>query len=236
MPLEECVPPATFRCNRKRMVMIVRVTMHHVNPSQVSLTTTPKAISLSTTGRRRFVLRRDFPRGIECDDSQTSARMEGNTLVVELPITNLPSVLPHAATERKHQEPPAPEKPGRKRKLASNAEAPSATRREARGGRTTPKVAPADAGSVLELAEEATAAEAERREQGLGKMRKAREADEEQSEKLSQRKRAKDAKKQQLLDALRKHKKETKKPREAGAKAAKAAAGATASSKKVSFA
>ena len=89
MPVEECVPPATFRCNRKRMVMIVRVTMHHVNPSQVSLTTTAKAIDLTTSGRRRLVLRRDFPRGIECDDTQTSARMEGNTLVVELPIIHL---------------------------------------------------------------------------------------------------------------------------------------------------
>ena len=227
--MEECVPPATFRCNRKRMVMIVRVTMHHVNPSQVSLTTTPKAISLSTTGRRRFVLRREFPRGIECDDTQTNARMEGNTLVVELPITNLPSVLPHASGERKRQEPPAPEKSGRKRKLASEVEAPSAARREGRGGR---KAVAADAGSVLELAEEATAAESERREHGLSKMRKVREADAEQSEKLAQRKRQKDAKKQQLLDALRKHKKDNKKPREAGAKAA----AARASAKKVSFA
>ena len=65
MPVEECVPPATFRCNRKRMVMIVRVTMHHVNPSQVSLTTTAKAIDLTTSGRRRLVLRRDFPRGVD---------------------------------------------------------------------------------------------------------------------------------------------------------------------------
>ena len=88
--------------------MIVRVTMHHVNPSQVSLTTTAKAIDLTTSGRRRLVLRRDFPRGIECDATQTSARMEGNTLVVELPITHLPSVLPHAGVPG-HLEVPSPE-------------------------------------------------------------------------------------------------------------------------------
>lgn len=230
MPIEECVPPATFRCNRKRMVMIVRVTMHHVNPSQVSLTTTAKAIDLTTTGRRRFVLRRDFPRGIECDDTQTSAKMEGNTLVVELPITNLPSVLPHASGAPKRKEPPVAEKAGRKRKLASEAEAPSAARPEARGKR---KVPGADEGSVLGLAEEATAAEAQRHEQGLSKMRKVKDADAEQTAKLALRKQQKDAKKQQLLEALRKHKKDTKKP--------KAAAGAKAaapkdSSKKVSFA
>jgi len=229
MPIEECVPPATFRCNRKRMVMIVRVTMHHVNPSQVSLTTTAKAIDLTTTGRRRFVLRRDFPRGIECDDTQTSAKMEGNTLVVELPITNLPSVLPHASGAPKRKEPQVAEKAaGRKRKLASEAEAPSAARPEARGKR---KVPGADEGSVLGLAEEATAAEAQRHEQGLSKMRKVKDADAEQTAKLVLRKQQKDAKKQQLLEALRKHKKDTKKPK-AGAKAA----APKDSSKKVSFA
>ena len=233
MAVEECVPPATFRCNRKRMVMIVRVTMHHANPSQVSLTTTAKAIDLTTSGRRRLVLRRDFPRGIECDATQTSARMEGNTLVVELPITHLPSVLPHASGEPAPKEPPpAAEKAGRKRKLASEAEAPSAARPEpARGKR---KVPAADEGSVLGLAEEATAAEAQRHEQGLSKMRKAKDADAERTAKLALRKQQKDAKKQQLLEALRKHKKAAKKPKAAPA-GAKAAAPRD-SSKKVSFA
>ena len=233
MPVEECVPPATFRCNRKRMVMIVRVTMHHVNPSQVSLTTTAKAIDLTTSGRRRLVLRRDFPRGIECDDTQTSARMEGNTLVVELPITHLPSVLPHASGEPAPKEPPpAAEKAGRKRKLASEAETPSAARPEpARGKR---KVPAADEGSVLGLAEEATAAEAQRHEQGLSKMRKAKDADAERTAKLTVRKQQKDAKKQQLLEALRKHKKAAKKPKAAAAGAK--AAPPRDSSKKVSFA
>ena len=82
------------------MVMIVRVTLHHVSPTQISLSTTATEISLSTTGRRKYVLRRQFPRGIECDDSQTTARMEGNgTLVVELPITHLPDNLPFEVCE-----------------------------------------------------------------------------------------------------------------------------------------
>ena len=102
------------------------------------------------------------------------------------------------------------------------------------GGEGVEKVPAADEGSVLGLAEEATAAEAQRHEQGLSKMRKAKDADAERTAKLALRKQQKDAKKQQLLEALRKHKKAAKKPKAApaGAKAAPP----RDSSKKVSFA
>lgn len=193
------------------MVMIVRVTLHHVSPTQISLSTTATEISLSTTGRRKYVLRRQFPRGIECDDSQTTARMEGNgTLVVELPITHLPDVTPGASAE------PAPttKRPAsRKRAVADDVAAPSAARREGRGGSGggSSRKAADDVGSVLELAEEATAAESERHELGLRKMRRVQEADAERAEKASQRNRQKEVQKQQSLEALRKHKKEGKK-------------------------
>ena len=55
------------------------------------------------------------------------------------------------------------------------------------------KVPAADEGSVLGLAEEATAAEAQRHEQGLSKMRKAKDADAERTAKLALRKQQKDA-------------------------------------------
>ena len=82
-------PPMRFRCSRKRMLMSIRVTLHHVPPAHVDLTTTKTHISVDTSrSRRKFKVSRPYPRGIECDDAQTTARMETNgMLVVEMPIS-----------------------------------------------------------------------------------------------------------------------------------------------------
>lgn len=42
---------------------------------------------------RKFVLSREYPRGIECDDTKTTARLEHGHLIVEMPITKLPTVV-----------------------------------------------------------------------------------------------------------------------------------------------
>jgi hypothetical protein len=75
------------------MLLIVRITLHHIGAKQINLTTHKTKIQLDTLqARRKFVLDRKYPRGIECDDSQTTARLEKGALVVEMPITKLPSV------------------------------------------------------------------------------------------------------------------------------------------------
>ena len=86
-------PPVKFRCARSRMLLTIRITLHHIGPKQINLNTTPTAIELDTLqAHRKFMLRRGYPRGIECDDSRTVARMEKGALVVEMPITKLPAV------------------------------------------------------------------------------------------------------------------------------------------------
>ena len=60
-------PPCKFRCNRARMTLVIRVTLHHIGSSQINLRTTPTAIELDTLkARRKFKLNRSYPRGIEC--------------------------------------------------------------------------------------------------------------------------------------------------------------------------
>lgn len=223
-------PPTTFRCNRKRMVMIVRVTLHHVSPAQIKLETTPTAINLSTSGRRRYRLSREYPRGILCDDAQTTANMEGNVLVIEMPITKLPPVEPHG---RSPAQPAAEtQKPPRKRK----AEEPPRAGRAAGSSAASRKTSAAPSGSsLLELADEATAGEAVRHEQGLSKMRKMQRVESDRSDKLTERKQKKEAQKQQLLEALRKHKKDTKKEAKKEKADGKAAAPGGSSGKRVSF-
>ena len=63
-------PPCKFRCNRSRMVLTIRVTLHHVGPSHINLHTHKNRIDLDTLkSRRKFKLSRGYPRGMECDDS-----------------------------------------------------------------------------------------------------------------------------------------------------------------------
>ena len=235
-------PPTTFRCNRKRMVMIVRVTLHHVSPAQINLETTPKGINLSTSGRRRYSMSREYPRGIVCDDTQTTANMEGNVLVIEMPITKLPAVEPHGRTPA--QPAADTQKQPRKRKAeeprSSSASAPAsraAGRAAGSSGASRKTSAAAPSGSsLLELAEEATAGEAARHEQGLSKMRKMQRVESDRSDKLAERKQKKESQKQQLLEALRKHKKETKKGAKKEKADGKAATPGGGGGRRVSFA
>ncbi|EOD20957.1 hypothetical protein EMIHUDRAFT_208009 [Emiliania huxleyi CCMP1516] len=96
------VPPATIRVNRKRMLLTIKVALHHVSPSQIECNTSKTRIELTTTGRRRFALSRRYPNGTECDDAQTSASMQGHVLVVEMPITKL------GARRSSERQPPLP--------------------------------------------------------------------------------------------------------------------------------
>ena len=60
-------PPCKFRCNRSRGVLVIRVTLHHVGAAQINLRTSKTAIELDTlASRRKFVMHRVYPRGIEC--------------------------------------------------------------------------------------------------------------------------------------------------------------------------
>uniref|UniRef100_A0A7S0QB65 SHSP domain-containing protein n=1 Tax=Coccolithus braarudii TaxID=221442 RepID=A0A7S0QB65_9EUKA len=105
-PPQSLVAPAKFRCHRKRMILMIRVALHHVHPNQIQLKTTRTAIDLQTSGRRRYRLCREYPRGIECDDSRTTAEMDGHTLVIEMPILKL---TPIGGASTPEPEPAAPE-------------------------------------------------------------------------------------------------------------------------------
>ena len=129
-------PPMRFRCSRKRMLMSIRVTLHHVPPAHVDLTTTKTHISVDTSrSRRKFKVSRPYPRGIECDDAQTTARMETNgMLVVEMPILSLPTIEPHQA-----------ERPlGWKRKAAEEAAAAKAAPKAKKKAKKAAAPPPAD--------------------------------------------------------------------------------------------
>lgn len=93
------VPPATFRCNKKKMILVVRIALHHVNPKQINLNTRKDHLELTTSGRRKYHLNKKYPREIEVDDSRTVARMEGNTLHIEMPVRSPP---------QRTREPPLP--------------------------------------------------------------------------------------------------------------------------------
>ena len=95
-------PPCRFRCNRSRMTLTVNVTLHHVGAPHINLETSRKSIKLDTLkARRKFQMNRVYPRGIECDDTKTTARLEGGSLIVEMPITKLPTVTAAAAKDAK---------------------------------------------------------------------------------------------------------------------------------------
>ena len=84
-------PPCRFRCNRSRMVLTIQITLHHAGADHINLETSKNAIKLDTLkSRRKFKMNRAYPRGIECDDSKTTAKLEGGSLLVEMPITKLP--------------------------------------------------------------------------------------------------------------------------------------------------
>ena len=121
-------PPTKFRCNRARMVLSIRVTLHHIAAAQINLATTPTTIKLDTLkARRKFKLHRVYPRGMECDDTQTTAKMEGDCLVVEMPITKLPPIGEPEPTPAVARVQPATkrvrdaEQPAKKRKRGSDA-------------------------------------------------------------------------------------------------------------------
>jgi hypothetical protein len=41
-------PPCRFRCNRSRMLLTIRVTLHHISGPQINLKTSRKKIELDT--------------------------------------------------------------------------------------------------------------------------------------------------------------------------------------------
>jgi len=104
---EASVPAAKFRCNRKKEVLTVCVALHHVSISQIDLHTSETRIKVSTKGRRKWRLDRAYPNGMKCDDTQTAARMEGNILIVEMPITHLPLLVPGSRPQPQDEEPAA---------------------------------------------------------------------------------------------------------------------------------
>ena len=126
-------PPCKFRCNRSRMMLTIRVTLHHVGADHINLKTSRKKIVLDTLkSRRKFKLSRAYPRGIECDDSQTSAKLERGALVVEMPITKLPSITTDqqpAASASGGSSSTKAEK--RKKSAAPEADGPAAKKRKA---------------------------------------------------------------------------------------------------------
>ena len=99
-------PPCQMRCNRKRMTLTIRVAVHHVNVSQLDLHTSKTTVKLSTKGARRpLKLVRKYPNGMTCDDSQTTAKVEGNILVVEMPIIHLPQIVPGGQRQLEREAP-----------------------------------------------------------------------------------------------------------------------------------
>ena len=126
--MPEAAPPATFRCNPKKRILTIRVALHHVHPSQVDLHTSATRIKLSTRGRRQLSLVRGYPNGMTCDDAQTKARMDGHTLVVELPIVELPQIggTPRGTAPRDPPAAAAAPAESKTVKRASGAEAPGA--------------------------------------------------------------------------------------------------------------
>ena len=239
-------PPCKFRCNRSRMIMTVSVALHHVGAAHVNLRTSKDKIELDTLqSRRKYKLSRAYPRGILCDDKKTTARMDGNSLIVEMPITKLPEVSSSA---------PAPAKKstvaGKRHLDGGEAQASDA---DASAPRKKAKQARGDASSsgsasdvrTRELMEAASEAADARRDAGLAKIRRLQEADEEKEQRAQAKQAERAAKKQILLQSFKKQqamskaeaKTETQSARAAEERRAATAAAKSGSPKKrVSFA
>ncbi|KAL1527990.1 hypothetical protein AB1Y20_009361 [Prymnesium parvum] len=124
-------PPTRFRCNRSRMILNIKITLHHISANQINLKTSRSKIELDTAqAHRKFFLSREYPRGIECDDSKTTARLEHGCLVVEMPITKLPAVMPNAKGAKQEAEPKEVGTSGKKRKLPREVPGGAATSME----------------------------------------------------------------------------------------------------------
>jgi len=223
-------PPTKFRCNRARMMLSIRVTLHHIAAAQINLTTTPTTIKLDTLkARRKFKLHRVYPRGVECDDTQTTAKMEGEMLVVEMPITKLPPIGEIEPAPAIPVQPAAKgardaEQPAKKRKRGSDAGADDVAGSSAANAPKKPKKAAASesasgsggAGSdsqggaapsnerMQQLLEDAARTADRRREQSLGKMHRFQQSEEEQNRKAAERQQEREQQKQKLLNTFRK--------------------------------
>jgi len=224
-------PPTKFRCNRARMMLSIRVTLHHIAAAQINLTTTPTTIKLDTLkARRKFKLHRVYPRGVECDDTQTTAKMEGEMLVVEMPITKLPPigeiepapaipVQPAAKGARDAEQPAKKRKrsidaaaddmaescaaiaPPKKPKKAAASE--SASGSGGAGSDSQGGAAPSNE-RMQQLLEDAARTADRRREQSLGKMHRFQQSEEEQNRKAAERQQEREQQKQKLLNTFRK--------------------------------
>ena len=126
------------------MMLTIRVTLHHVAADHINLRTTPTMIELDTLkSRRKFQMARLYPRGIQCDDSRSTAKLEKGALVVEMPITKMPPIGADASPD------PAP-KP---------AKAEKRTRETAKAADEAPKAAKAGKQSKSTADEAATTAD-----------------------------------------------------------------------------
>uniref|UniRef100_A0A7S2GDZ3 SHSP domain-containing protein n=1 Tax=Haptolina brevifila TaxID=156173 RepID=A0A7S2GDZ3_9EUKA len=250
-------PPTKFRCNRARMVLCIRVTLHHIAAAQINLTTTPTTIKLDTLqARRKFVMDRVYPRGVECDDTKTTAKMEGGVLVVEMPITKLPPIAP--ATVQASQAPVAAKnrkgdvaEPAKKRKRDSAppldgdvvqvAEAAAPPKKVKKNGSSASASAGPSEERMQQLLNDATETAERRREERLGKMRQFEEAEEQQKRKAAERQAEREREKAKVLEAFRRQqavaKSDKKKIRQGAAATASTptAAKTPAKKKRVSF-
>jgi ribosomal protein L12E/L44/L45/RPP1/RPP2 len=255
MPKEEPeypAPPCRFKCNRSRMILTIQVQLPHVGPNQISLCTSKKKIELDTLqSRRKFKMSREYPRGIECEDAKTTARMEGGTLIIEMPITKLPAPGAAAAAaaaaasssqqsgaaskkkkkrsleeeeeEEEEEDEPQPKKKKKKRAVEAAVDDDDDDVPVKRSKTTSrDKGAPSDE-RMHELMEEASAADAKRREKGLDKMRQLQAAEAAQKEKEKAKQAERSAQKQKLLASFKRQQATAKADRKEQASIAAAA-------------
>ena len=187
-------PPCKFRCNRRRMVLVVQVTLHHVGAGHINLKTSRNRIELDTLrDRRKFKLDRPYPNGIEVDDRQTTARLDRGCLIVEMPILKLPTAGGQQAERQPAQPQPAASKSqARARELEEDEEleeaddpAPPARgkkRKKGEGGAAAgvaaskrEGVGDADDARLRAILDDAVSADAARKAAGLGKIKRLRE-------------------------------------------------------------
>ena len=225
-------PPTRFRCNRARMLLTIRVALHHIGAKQINLKTTPTRIELDTLkARRKFQMSRLYPRGIECDDTRTTARLETGALVVQMPITKLPAAgaAPAASAPAPKPAPAAP-KPKRKRDMVTEEPEPlpapeaapppakKAKKAATSGAKEAPAVSfKAASASSEDVLEDVLAAADRKRQQGVSKMRALEKADEVQKQRAAERQQQRDEQKQKLLETFRKQQAAARAERKASA-------------------
>jgi len=168
------------------------------------------AIELDTLrARRKFKLHRVYPRGVECDDTRTTVKLEGGTLVVDMPITKLPAVVDSAVPAPKPAPQPAP-KPAPKRKQEDAAPAKPMAKKQKRASPSQPGPSAAVDGPaderVHELIADASAEADRKRQRELSRMRQVEKTEEEQKQRVAEKQAKREHNKRKLLDTFARHK------------------------------